>query len=205
MFFYFLQGATLALPATLMPGPFQAYLLSRALQTGWKRTLPAALAPLVTDGPIIALVLFVLIQTPETFLNILRILGGVFILYLARGLFLNLKNFEPMAEPLDHAARKSFLDAVTLNFLNPNPYIFWGVVAGPILLSGWRESAELGVSFILGFYGTFVCCLAAFIIIIATAGGIDPKVNRSLSILACTVLAVFGVYQCVTGVIAVGG
>ena len=50
---YFFQGAALAMSATIMPGPFQAFLLSKALQNGWKRTLPAAFAPLVTDGPML--------------------------------------------------------------------------------------------------------------------------------------------------------
>ena len=48
MLFYFLQGATLAISAAIMPGPYQAYLLSQALRHGWKRTLPAAFAPLAT-------------------------------------------------------------------------------------------------------------------------------------------------------------
>ena len=61
MILYLLQGVTLSIFAALMPGPFQTYLLSQALKNGWKRTLPAAMAPLVTDGPIIVLVLFVLI------------------------------------------------------------------------------------------------------------------------------------------------
>ncbi|HDZ24803.1 MAG TPA: lysine transporter LysE, partial [Desulfobacteraceae bacterium] len=68
MFFYALQGATLALAATLIPGPFQAFLVSYALRNGWKRTLPAAFAPLISDGPVIFLVLFVLVKTPKWFL-----------------------------------------------------------------------------------------------------------------------------------------
>ncbi|HXW00521.1 MAG TPA: lysine transporter LysE, partial [Anaerolineae bacterium] len=77
---YFLQGLTLGLSATATPGPFQAFLLAQALKYGWKRTLPATLAPLVSDGPIIFLVLLVLTQTPAWFLNSLQIAGGVFVL-----------------------------------------------------------------------------------------------------------------------------
>jgi len=205
LFIYFLQGATLALSATIMPGPFQAYLLSQALKNGWKRTLPAALAPLVTDGPIIALVLFLLTQTPQRFLDILRILGGLFILYLARGIFLNLKTPAPIMKPSDDAARKSLFNAIIMNALNPNPYIFWGVVAGPILLSGWRESTGLGISFVIGFYGTFVCSLASLIIVFATAGRVNPQINRLLSLLTCVALLLFGLYQSVTGLMAVAG
>ena len=188
-----------------MPGPFQAYLLSQALKNGWKRTLPAALAPLVSDGPIIALVLFLLTQTPQQLLDTLRILGGLFILYLARGIFLNLKSPLPAMEPSEDAVRKSLFNAIIMNVLNPNPYIFWGVVAGPILLSGWRESMGLGVSFVIGFYGTFVCGLVSMIIIFATAGRINPRINRLLSLLTCVALLLFGLYQIVTGLMAVFG
>lgn len=203
MFFYFLQGAALALPATIMPGPFQAYLLSQALKNGWKRTLPAALAPLVTDGPIIALVLLVLTQMPQYFLDIIRIVGGLFILYLARGLFLELRHAAPIASPSDNAARQSFINAAVMNVLNPNPYIFWGVVSGPILLSGWREAPGLGISFLLGFYGTMVCGLAVLIMAFSTAGSMNPKINRLLSLVAGSGLFAFGAYQIVTGLVAV--
>ncbi|MBW1798154.1 MAG: LysE family transporter, partial [Deltaproteobacteria bacterium] len=197
------QGAALSLPAAIMPGPFQAFLISQALKNGWKRTLPVALAPLVTDGPIIALVLFILTQTPQWFLDILRIAGGLFILYLARGVFVVLKTPCPTPEPSGHGARQTLLNAIVLNFLNPNPYIFWSVVAGPIMLSGWRESARLGIAFIVGFYGTFVCILVVLIIVFATAGRLNPKVNRILTAITGVALAVFGVYQITVGIIAV--
>ncbi|NJN98663.1 MAG: LysE family transporter [Anaerolineales bacterium] len=80
-----MQGLTLGLSATAAPGPFQAFLLGQALKHGWKQTLPATLAPLVSDGPIIFLVLLVLTQTPLWFLNGLQIVGGLFVLYLAKG------------------------------------------------------------------------------------------------------------------------
>ncbi len=203
MILYFLQGATLSLPAAIMPGPFQAFLISQALKNGWKRTLPAALAPLVTDGPIIALVLFILTQTPQWFLDILRIAGGLFIIYLARGIFVSLKTPDPTPEPSGPAARQTLFNAIVMNFLNPNPYIFWSVVAGPIMLSGWRESATLGIAFIAGFYGIFVCILAVLIIVFATAGRLNPKVNKILISTTAVALVVFGVFQIIGGIVAV--
>lgn len=186
-----------------MPGPFQAFLLSQALKNGWKRTLPAALAPLVTDGPVIGLVLFVLTQTPAWFLDILRIAGGLFILYLSREGFLTFKNPAPALEPSSEAGRQTFLNAVVMNALNPNPYIFWSVVGVPIILTGWRESAGFGISFIAGFFGTFVCSLAALIIIFATAGRVDKRVSRILMGITAVALLVFGLYQVSTGITAV--
>jgi len=57
---HLLLGAGLAFAAVVQPGPLQAFLLARAAAHGWRRTLPAALSPVVSDGPIALLVILVL-------------------------------------------------------------------------------------------------------------------------------------------------
>ena len=202
MILYLFQGAVLALQAAITPGPFQAFLLTRALNYGWKRTLPASFAPLISDGPIIALVLFVLTQTPQWFLDILRIAGGLFILYLAMGVFKAARNPIAVEEAAENAARRSLISAIILNLLNPNPYIFWGVIGGPIALTGWREAPVLGAIFVVGFYGVFVCTLAALIIVFASAGKLDSRVHRTLGGVAGIALIGFGLYQIWSGTMA---
>jgi threonine/homoserine/homoserine lactone efflux protein len=199
MLLFFVQGFTLALSAVVMPGPFQAFLLSHAVRHGWRRTLPAALAPLVTDGPILALVLLVLTRTPSWFLETLRIAGGCFILFLAMRVYLSLRKGQTPADASEAAPSRSLLSAVTINVLNPNPYIFWAVVGGPIVLSAWRESPWLGGAFLLGFFGTFVLGMGIQILLFATAGRLNPGVNRALNVVACAALAVFGFYQLAMG------
>lgn len=44
---YIFVGGSLAFAAAAQPGPLQAFLLSRVAAVGWKRTLPASLAPIV--------------------------------------------------------------------------------------------------------------------------------------------------------------
>jgi len=200
---YFFQGAVLAMSATIMPGPFQAFLLSKALQNGWKRTLPAAFAPLITDGPIIALVLLILTRMPPRLIDLLHLAGGLFILYIAGTIFLSLKSADDLSPLSPNAARQSFFQAVMMNALNPNPYIFWAVVGGPIVLSGWRESAAMGIGFLVGFYGTFVAGLAALIMVFASAGKINPKANRMLRGIAAAALLGFGLYQIIIGIKAI--
>lgn len=203
MLLYLLQGVALAFSATVTPGPLQAFLFSSSLRNGWKRTLPAALAPLVTDGPILSLLLLLLSNTPQWFLEALRIGGGLFILYLAGGVFRTLRR-PGTAFPLEEGAtRKSFFSAIAINALNPNPYIFWGTVGGPIVLGGWRESPELGISFLVGFFGTFVLGLGLLILAFSSAGKLDPKVTRMLSGIACAALLAFGLYQISLGARAV--
>ncbi len=200
MLIYFLQGATLGLSATATPGPFLAFLLAQTLKNGWRPTLPSALAPLISDGPIIALVLLVLTQTPSWLLNVLQILGGFFILYLARGAFLALKTVGPRPEISQEAVRQGFFRAVLMNALSPGPYLFWSIIAGPIVLESWRQSPPLGLSFVLGFYGTLIGGFAVFIILFATASQLGPRVSKIMSGVSALALFIFGLYQLWTGV-----
>ena len=61
-----LLGSGFAFAAAIQPGPLQAYLFSSVAQHGWKRTLPAAFTPILSDGPIILTVLLVLTRLPES-------------------------------------------------------------------------------------------------------------------------------------------
>jgi threonine/homoserine/homoserine lactone efflux protein len=74
---YLLIGGGFAFAAAIQPGPLQAFLLSSVAQKGWKRTLPASLSPLLSDGPIALLVLLVLNRVPETMGRVLQATGGV--------------------------------------------------------------------------------------------------------------------------------
>lgn len=199
MLIYLLQGITFAVSATVMPGPFQAYLLSRTLAQGWRKTLPAALAPLLTDGPILVLCIGVLTRTPPALLDLLRLAGGAYILYLARGLWAHLAAPSRLPMPDPAAARRSLLQAAGVNLLNPNPYIFWGTVGSPIIVAGWRENPLLGTAFLAGFFVTFPLGLALLIAAFGKTGGIGPKTHRTLGILATAALVFFGIYQFVLG------
>jgi FtsH-binding integral membrane protein len=81
-----------------------------------------------------------------------------------------------------------------VNVLNPNPYISWSLVLGPLLLKGWREAPSHGVALLAGFYGTMVLGLAGTIALSATAGNLGPRVNRVLIGLSSLALACFGFY-----------
>lgn len=203
MFTYFLQGAGLGFSASVTPGPFLAFLMAQTLKNGWKRTLPASLAPLLSDGPIVALVLLVLTQTPAWFLSALQAAGGLFILYLAKGALLA----RPAPETPDPAlmaetAQRNFVKAALMNTLSPGPYIFWSLIAGPIVLEAWRKSPGLGLSFVLGFYGTLIGGFAAFVLLFATASRLDPRLSRALTLVSGLILLAFGLYQLGRGLLA---
>lgn len=195
MWIYLLQGVGYGLAAASQPGPFQTYIISQTLTRGWRRTLPAALAPLVSDGPIILLCVLVLSQVPKWMQRGLYIAGGLFILYLAYGTYKTWKNFNRSLLVIESETQQSVLKAAVMNALSPNPYIFWTLVTGPILLRGWRETPVHGIGFLAGFYITMIGSLAAIILVFGTAARMGPKINRVLLGISAVALFCFGLFQ----------
>jgi threonine/homoserine/homoserine lactone efflux protein len=200
MWVYILQGIGFGLAAASQPGPFQTYIISQTLTRGWKRTLPAALAPLVSDGPIILVCLLVLSQVPSWLQRFLYIAGGLFILYLAYGTFKSWKNFDSQTPQPESTSGHSILKAALMNTLNPNPYIFWTLVTGPILLKGWRETPVNGIGFLVGFYDTMISGLAGIILAFGLASRFGPKVNKILLAVSAVALICFGLFQLWLGI-----
>ncbi len=195
MWVYLLQGIGYGFIAAVQPGPFQTYLISQTLLKGWRKTLPAALAPLLSDGPIITLCLLVLSQVPLWFQRLLSVAGGVFVLYLAYGAYRSWMNFDSRIPSREMETRQSLLNAAMANALSPGPYLFWSLVTGPILIRGWRETPWHAISFMLGFYVTMVLILCTIIILFGAARQLGNKVNRALLGISVIALFCFGLYQ----------
>jgi len=201
MWLYLVQGIGFGFAAAAQPGPFQTYLISQSLARGWRRTLIAAFAPLVSDAPVIMLCLFVLSQIPPWLEQFLHLASGFFILYLAFGAYKAWKTFEANLPASDSGNQKSLLNASLVNLLSPGPYLFWSLITGPILLAGWRESPSLGVSFLLGFYSAFTASLISIIIVFGVMRQFGPKFNRALLGISVLALFCFGLYQLGLGLI----
>ncbi len=192
---YLIFGATYAFAAAVQPGPLMTYLVSQTLCGGWRRTAPAALAPVVGDGPIIVLVLVILSRFPERAVAFLRLGGGVFLFYLAVRAFRAWRQYSrsPVAEAC--SGRRSLANAVVVNLLNPNPYLGWSLVLGPLLLKGWRESPANGLALMFAFYGTMTACLVGIVTLFAGARRLGPRIGRALVGVSAVALAAFGCYQ----------
>jgi len=190
-----IQGIGYGFAAAVQPGPFQAYLVSQTLTRGWRRALPVALAPLVSDGPIVALVLLVLIRIPMAVQRFLYLAGGLFVLYLGWNAFRAWRDFDVAAPAAVQSDRRNVLDAALVNALNPGPYLYWSLVAGPIFLAGWRETPATGIGFLVGFYVAIVVTLAGLVLLFGTARQLGPKVTRALLGISAVALVGFGLYQ----------
>jgi threonine/homoserine/homoserine lactone efflux protein len=199
---YVVLGASYGFAAAVQPGPFQAYLVAETLVQGWRRTAPAALAPLVSDVPIVALVLVVLSRLPVLLLRALQVGGGVFLLYLAVGAARSAYRYRPGAGA---PARVTFAKAVVINLVNPNPYLGWGLVLGPMAVTAWRRDPRLAVGLVTAFYGALVLGTAAIVAVLAAARLLGPRVGRGLVAASALALGGFGLYQLWSGLAAGSG
>jgi threonine/homoserine/homoserine lactone efflux protein len=197
---YIVQGLGYGFAAAVQPGPFQTYVLSQALNRGWRRALPMALAPLLSDAPIITLMLLVLSQVPDWLQRFLYIASGLFILYLAWGAFKAWRMFNVDAVMEANPSQQGLLKATLMNMLSPGPYIFWSLVTGPILLEGWRKAPANGVGFLVGFYTAMIASMVGLILIFGLARHLGPKVNRILLGISALALAGFALYQLWRGI-----
>ncbi len=202
--------------AGVMPGPLQTFLLLQTLQRGARGGMWILPAPLVSDGPIIAVCLLVLSQAGPGLLRGLSLAGGLFLVYLARdswrALVAGKGENRPADAPVDEQARSiaarhsgpALLGrAALINALGPGPWIFWGTVMGPLLVQLWRVSATHGLTFLAVFYGTLVAMLSAQLLLFSFARRLGPKITRAGTWLGLGLLAVFATLLILFGVGAI--
>ena len=121
--------------------------------------------------------------------------SGVFILYLAAGAVKAWRKFDAAGVVAPTAGQHGLLKAALMNLISPGPYLFWGLVAGPVLLEAWSESPKSGLAFLAGFYAAMIATLAGIILLFGSARQLGTRVNRALLLISAILLAGFGVYQ----------
>ena len=196
---YLIFGITYAFAAAVQPGPFQAFIISQTLSKGWRTTLPASFGPMLSDAPIISLILLILSNVPDKMVYILQMTGGVFLLYLAYGAYKSWKTFDEKKLVRKDSGKQTLFKAALVNLLNPNPYIGWSLIMGPMLIEGWRIAPVNGLALVIGFYTTLTICTAGIIISFAAARNLGPKVSRVSIGISALALAGFGFYQIYMG------
>jgi threonine/homoserine/homoserine lactone efflux protein len=197
------QGLGLGFTAAVQPGPLQAYILSETLAHGWRRGLPIVFAPLLADGPVIAVTLFILVQVPDSVLRLIQIAGGLFIIYLAWSMFRQLRQGVVIgpAQQTNTGRRSALLRGVMLNLFNPGVYIFWGTISGPIVIKAWQQSPVAAVAFMVGFYSVIVGTMAVLVAVFQQARRLDERVVRLILSASLVILVVLGGLLLKSGVI----
>jgi threonine/homoserine/homoserine lactone efflux protein len=196
---YFIFGISFAFACVVQPGPFQVFLFSQSFTNGWRKTLPLVFAPLLSDLPIIILVLLALTKVPLEVLLVLQCFGGVFLLYLAFNAYKAWCNFNQNINQ-DISPQQDILKAVMINVLNPNPYIAWSLVMGPLLIKAWSENPVYGIILLTGFYGSMIICSVVMVVLFSAVRNFGQRVIRISVGISVFAFAIFGLYQMWSGI-----
>ncbi|MCP2520564.1 LysE family translocator [SCandidatus Aminicenantes bacterium Aminicenantia_JdfR_composite] len=133
---FLFSSIVFGLAAGISPGPLLTLVISETLKYNKKEGFKVAIAPLVTDVPIVLITIFILTKLSNfnSILGVISILGAIFLTYLAyesitfKGINLDLQKLKP----------QSLKKGVIANFLNPHPYIFWFTIGAPTILKASR-------------------------------------------------------------------
>jgi threonine/homoserine/homoserine lactone efflux protein len=143
-------GVVFGLSAGFSPGPLLTFLISQTLRYGTREGIKVAIAPLLTDLPIIFVTIFLLTRFAQyrTLLGLLSLVGGLFVLYLAYQTF----RTDKLETDVREIKWKSLSRGMIVNLLNPHPYLFWLSVGAPTMVKAWAEDRFSAVAFVTSFY-----------------------------------------------------
>ena len=127
-----IAGITLGVVEGVKPGPLLTTVIKETLTSGFRGGMRAASAPIFTDGPLILFSIFMagwIATQPLVFCGI-AILGAIFLTRMG------MECFYPEIPDIDSSdvdLSRSFKRGILTNLLNPNAYIFWLLVGGPLM------------------------------------------------------------------------
>ena len=127
-----LAGITLGVVEGVKPGPLLTTVIKETLTNGFRGGIRAASAPFFTDGPLILFSIFMagyIADQPFLFCGI-AVLGAIFLTRMG------MECFNPEIPDIDATGidlTQSLKKGILTNLLNPNAYIFWLLIGGPLM------------------------------------------------------------------------
>jgi threonine/homoserine/homoserine lactone efflux protein len=158
--------------------------------------------PLVSDPPVIAACLLALAGLPGGLLRLLSLAGGAFLLWLGGSALRQLwrdpgTGAAAAGAPGEPARARAggFWSAALVNLLNPNAWIFWSLVGGPILAGALRQGGSSPLAFLGGFYLALSATNAVTVLVFGAVGSLGPRAARALGGLSAVAFLAMGLAQ----------
>jgi threonine/homoserine/homoserine lactone efflux protein len=147
-----LAGLALGFSAGVTPGPLLALVITATLTRGWRAGAKSAMAPLLTDLPIILLCITVVSVVPPAMLGWISIIGALVLTWFAVETLREVRGAQLAVSVAPTEPDRTWAKAALVNALSPSPWLFWATIGGPILVTAWRASPGTAAAFLFGFY-----------------------------------------------------
>ena len=150
-----LAGITLGIVEGVKPGPLLTTVIKETLTNGFKGGIRAASAPFFTDGPLILFSIFMagyIADQPLLFCGI-AVLGAIFLTRMG------MECFNPEIPDIDATyidLTQSLKKGILTNLLNPNAYIFWLLIGGPLMATAADSEPKAPFAYAISFLVSIV-------------------------------------------------
>jgi len=143
-------GTILGPSAGFAAGPLLALVISETLQHDMRAGVRVALAPILTDLPIILLTLFFLAKISgfRAVLGVISVMGAVFVFHMG---YESIRTKGVNNIGVEDCSPPSMKRGIIVNLLSPHPYLFWFTVGAPITM----RALDQGVFAVSAFIGSF--------------------------------------------------
>jgi len=151
---FLISGVIFGLAVGTSPGPLLALVFSETLKHRRREGIKIAISPLITDLPIVLLVLLILSNLIKYsfVIGAISLFGACYLIYLGfENLRVKISVFDVESTKEDALKR-----GILANFLNPNPYLFWLSIGGPMIFESLDVHISATVLFTLGFYSLLI-------------------------------------------------
>ena len=147
---FIISGIVFGLGGGLTPGPLMTLVISETLKHGTREGLKVAMAPLITDLPVVLLSVFLLSELSDlnVVIGIISLLGAIFLIYLGHESI----TFKGVEIDSSHFKPQSLRKGIIANIFNPAPILFWISVGAPTVLKGYEISIMASIYFIVFMY-----------------------------------------------------
>ena len=192
-----LAGAAFGITEGIKPGPLLTMVIRETLSGGLRAGLWTAAAPIFTDGPLVIVSLFAAawIATNPSALLLITVAGAIFLAQMGYECF----GLEPPDVNADAPPPTgSFLRGAITNLLNPNVYVFWFLIGGPLMASAADEEILAPVAYAITFLVTIMLTKATIAYAVNRASGnISTTVYRRLLAICGMIMIGFSLYYAI--------
>jgi threonine/homoserine/homoserine lactone efflux protein len=155
-FSYVWMATLLGIQAGFSPGPVTTMIITQSLLHGRRAGAKMALVPVLTDIPVVCIVIptfYYLTIGLDGVIAVISIVGACLLCWLGyESLSVTASRFQKSDVPTLSLPR-----AVGINFFNPNLYIYWLTICGPLCASALR----INFATLFLFIGVFYICMTS--------------------------------------------